>query len=156
MPGYQFTLTLWDLLTGPSDPSSNNDGDSTNSTGSSDIFTRRSDAPGKPTLAELVFAAYQEQKNAEVRNLQPNVFASLENAQGFAAFDASYGMWEEDLKAEAGGGLGQYGIEVVRLYKALRSVTDFDDRWPNDDWCKDDHVALLRFVEAEFPLYARE
>jgi hypothetical protein len=57
MPGYQITQE-----TGPSELSSRNDGNSTNSTGSN-TFTHRSDAPEGQNLAQRIFAAYKKQEN---------------------------------------------------------------------------------------------
>lgn len=46
-------------VTDLSNPSSNNDGNSTKFTGSSDKSRRRSEAPEGPTLAERVFDVYK-------------------------------------------------------------------------------------------------
>ena len=102
MPGYQLTQG-----SGTSDSSSNNDGNSTNFTGS-DQSTHRPEAPEEPTLGERVFNVYMLQEITESEDLPIRIMRSSDNNESYIKFSGLYGMYEEELVAEEGGPISRY------------------------------------------------
>lgn len=110
--------------------SSDNKGkDSTHFAGSLDKSTHRSEAPEKPTLAELVFDVYEARGDCKVT--VNRVYDSPEGTAEFNHFVTSYYKCEAELQAEEGRGIGLGVHDTLRLYNAVCDVPGAGD-WPKE------------------------